>query len=143
MKRAEKTKLKKLIVAVAPSAARTVGEPKTQRTPATTCPSAASSVGGSTGEIRPRKKAEARNEQASTTSVTGAEISCTSTPPTLGPPTYDSARLPFRSDSPSMKRSRGTSDTKSVLYETWNRTASDPTRNATTSRCANVRASNA
>ena len=38
MKSAEKTKLKKLIVAVAPSAARTIGLPNTQRTPATTWP---------------------------------------------------------------------------------------------------------
>ena len=30
------------------------------------------SVGGSAGEIQPRKSAEARNENASTTSVTGA-----------------------------------------------------------------------
>jgi hypothetical protein len=36
MKSAAKTKLKKLIVAVAPRAARMIGLPKTQRTPATT-----------------------------------------------------------------------------------------------------------
>ena len=143
MNSAKKMKLKKLIVAVAPSAGRTIGEPSTKRRPATTCPFVASSVGGSTGEIRPRKNAEARNEHASTTSVTGAVITCTSTPPTLGPPTNESARLPFTIDSPSMKRSRGTSETKSVLYETWKSTASDPTRNATTSMWPKVSASKA
>ena len=61
----------------------------------------------------------------------------------LGPATYEKARLPCRIEPPSTNRSRGTSATKSGLYETWKSTLSVPTRNATTSRCGNVSASNA
>ena len=87
MKSAAKTKLKKLIVAVAPSAARMIGLPKTQRTPATTCPFPGVSVAGSSTSTVLRKSAETTYEHASTASVTGAEIACTSTPPMLGPAT--------------------------------------------------------
>jgi hypothetical protein len=44
---------------------------------------------------------------------------------------------------PSTKRSRGTSATKSGLYETWKSTLSVPIRNATTNMCGNVSASKA
>ena len=87
MKSAAKTKLKKLIVAVAPSAARMIGLPKTQRTPATTWPFPGASVAGSSTSSDLRKSAETTYEQASRTSVTGAEIACTSRPPMLGPTT--------------------------------------------------------
>ena len=64
----------------------------------------------------------------------GADKVCTSTPPRLGPPTNDSARLPFRIAVPSKYRSRGTSDTNSAPYDTINSTLSVPTRNATTKK---------
>ena len=44
----------------------------------------------------------------------------------LGPAMYESARLPFRIELPSTNRSRGTSATKSELYETLKRTPSVP-----------------
>jgi hypothetical protein len=75
----------------------------------------ASSVGGSTGLIDPSANAEARNETASAMSAPGAESTWTSRPPTLGPPTYENARLPFSSEFASRYRSRGTSETKSVV----------------------------
>ena len=71
-------KLKKLIVAVAPRAARTIGLPNTQRTPAATCPFPAASVGGSRrrrgGARAPRRRTKRRRRRAST----GAESACTS-----------------------------------------------------------------
>src|SRR5919197_4603949 len=98
MKGAQKTKLKRLIVAVASSDARMIGEPAMYRAPARRCPRAACSVGGSTGEIERSASADARNERASATSAPGADRTCTSRPPALGPPTKEAARLPFRSD---------------------------------------------
>src|SRR2546423_7086892 len=98
MKSAQKTKLKKLIVAVASSEARTIGEPRMYRMPAFKCPRSAFSVGGSTGEIDLRASAEATKETASTTSAPGADRAWTSSPPTLGPPTYESARLPLSTE---------------------------------------------
>ena len=76
------------------------------------------SVGGSAARSALSEKAEPRNESASATSATGADSSCTSRPPMLGPPTNESARLPLRSEFASTYCSRGTSETKSVLYET-------------------------
>ncbi len=63
------------------------------RAPAVTEPFP-SSAGGSAGRIRPRKNAEPRNDSASATTANGAVSTCTSSPPMLGPPTNDSARLP-------------------------------------------------
>ena len=82
-------------------------------------------------------------EHASTTRVAGAEIAWTRAPPMLGPATNDIARLPCMIEPPSTKRSRGMSLTKTGLYETWKSTLSVPIRNATTSMCGNVSASNA
>src|SRR5919204_606165 len=89
MKSAKKTKLKKLIVAVASSDARMIDVLAMNRAPAERCPRSASSVGGSTGLIVRRQSAETRKEQASATSATGALKSWTSSPPTLGPPTNE------------------------------------------------------
>src|ERR671935_230052 len=89
MKSAKKTKLKKLIVAVASSDARMIDVLAMNRAPAERCPRSASSVGGSTGLIVRRQSAETRKEQASATSATGALKSWTSSPPTLGPPTSE------------------------------------------------------
>src|SRR4051812_8327973 len=94
----KKTKLKKLIVAVAASVERTVGERRIQRAPAETWPRSAFSVGGSSGATRASEYADARYEHASTTSAIGAVSTCTSSPPRLGPPTCDSARLPCISE---------------------------------------------
>src|SRR3954469_14614636 len=94
----KKTKLKKLIVAVAASADRTVGDARIQRAPAETWPRSAFSVGGSSGATRASATAEPRNETASTTSAYGAVRTWTSSPPRLGPATYDSARLPCISE---------------------------------------------
>src|SRR5690348_2685792 len=98
MKSAQKTKLKKLIVAVESSFARTIGEPQMYRMPAFRCPRPASSVGGSSGWIECIVQAETTYEKASTTSAIGAENTCTSKPPRLGPATYEKARLPFSSE---------------------------------------------
>src|SRR5438094_8186519 len=98
MKSVQKTKLKKLIVAVASSEARTIGEPRMYLAPTARRPPPSASAGGSTGEMRLRENAETRNETASVTSVTGAESNCTRKPPRLGPPTNESARLPYRSE---------------------------------------------
>src|SRR3954451_2752743 len=125
-------KLKRLMVAVARSDARRLGVRQMKRTPAETCASAVSSVGGSTGRIARRNAAEPTNENASTRSANGADASCDRIPPRLGPATYENARLPFRSEFASTYPSRGTSDTNSVLYETKKKTLSAPVRNATT-----------
>src|SRR6266536_3206788 len=58
MKRAKNAKLKKLIVAVAQSDARTTGERRMKRAPATTRPRSSVEDGGSTGSIRRRKMTE-------------------------------------------------------------------------------------
>ena len=86
-------RLKKLMVATAISDPRTMPEPAMNRTPAMTDPWP-SSAGGSAGRIRLRKNAEPRNDSASAAMANGAVSTCTSTPPRLGPPTNDSARLP-------------------------------------------------
>ena len=86
-------RLKKLIVAAVTSDARTSAERAMNRAPASTDPPA-SSAAGSAGRIRLRKNAEPRNDSASATMANGADSTCTSIPPTLGPPTNDSARLP-------------------------------------------------
>src|SRR5437763_3357608 len=132
MKSAKKAKLKKLIVALAPSAERTIFEPAMKRTPATTWPSSSAAVGGSTGEMLPRKKADQRNESESTTRAYGAERACTSPPATLGPPTNEKARLPKSSEFALTYCSRGTSETNSVLCETKKSMLSVPVRKATT-----------
>src|SRR5262249_31807261 len=98
MNSAQKTKLKKLIVAVASRDACTIGELRMYPIPALMCPRCAGSVGGSTGEIELIAKAEQRNVSASATSATGAERASTSAPPTLGPAMNENARLPFRSE---------------------------------------------
>src|SRR5205823_13088285 len=98
MKSAKKAKLKKLIGAVARRAARTTGERRMKRAPATMRPFSSVDAGGSIGSIRRRKTTETRNETASATSAYGAERSCTSNPPTGGPPTYEKARLPWRKE---------------------------------------------
>ena len=63
------------------------------RAPAMIDPSPVS-AGGSAGRIRVRKNAEPRNDSTSAMMASGAVNTCTSRPPTLGPPTNDSARLP-------------------------------------------------
>ena len=88
------------------------------RIPAVTCPCSASSAGGSAGEMRASVKAETTNDTASAATAIGAENTCTSRPPRLGPPTNDSARLPFRSELARTYSSRGTSDTNNELYAT-------------------------
>src|SRR5256714_6675705 len=98
MKIAKKTKLKKLIVDVASRLNQIIGVLRMNCQPPFRCPRSAGSVGGSTGEIRLSAKAEATNENASTTMAAGAESTCTINPPRLGPPTNDRARLPFRSE---------------------------------------------
>src|SRR5690349_21482674 len=95
MKSAQKTKLKKLIVAVESSFARTIGEPQMYLMLAFRWPRPASSTGGSCGWIERIVSAETTNENASTTSASGAENTCTSSPPKLGPATNEKARLPF------------------------------------------------
>jgi len=62
--------VKKLTVATAISDARTMPEPAMNRTPALTDPSLWS-AGGSAGRIRPRKKAEPRNDSASAAMANG------------------------------------------------------------------------
>jgi hypothetical protein len=98
MNRAKKAKLKKLIVAVAPSAARITGERRMKRAPAITRPDSSVAAGGSTGSIRRRNTAETRNETASTTSAYGAVSSWTSRPPAGGPAAKEKARLPCRKE---------------------------------------------
>src|SRR5262245_54023271 len=98
---AQKTKLKKLIVAVAKSDGRITDECQIHDIPARRWPCSAVSVGGSSGLILLSEKAEIRYEKASASSATGADRACTSTPPMLGPPTNERARLPLRSDCPS------------------------------------------
>src|SRR5919201_4531319 len=98
MKRAKKAKLKKLIVAVAPSAALTTGERRMKRAPATPRPDSSVDGGGSTGSIRRRKTADTTNETASTTSAYGALSACTRTPAAGGPATKEKARLPCRNE---------------------------------------------
>src|SRR5262245_27740902 len=98
MNNAKKTKLKKLSVDVASSENQIIGVRRMKCHPALRCPRSASSVGGSTGEIRLSANAEATNENESTTSAAGADRICTIRPPRLGPPTNDSARLPFSSE---------------------------------------------
>src|SRR5437763_8404085 len=98
MKSAKKTKLKKLSVDVASSENQIIGVLRMNCQPALRCARSAGSVGGSTGEIRLSANAEATNENASTTSAAGAESTCTIRPPRLGPPTKESARLPFSTE---------------------------------------------
>src|SRR5262249_25115209 len=132
---AQKTKLKKLIVAVAKSDGRITDECQIHDIPARRWPCSAVSVGGSSGLILLSEKAEIRYEKASASSATGADRACTSTPPRLGPPTNERARLPLRSDCPSTYRSRGTSATNSALYATKKKTLSVPLRKPTTYSC--------
>ena len=87
-------KLKKLIVATAASEARTIAEPRMNRAPASRPPCSGPDFGGSAVRIRLRNQADPRNDSASAATANGAVSHCTSTPPTLGPPTNDSARLP-------------------------------------------------
>src|SRR5438477_9355617 len=115
MKSAKKTKLKKFSVDVASSENQIIGVRRMNCHPALRWPRSAGSVGGSTGEIRLSANAEATNENASTTSAAGADRICTIAPPRLGPPTYENARLPLRSEFASTYRSRGTSEVNSVL----------------------------
>src|SRR5436189_31409 len=89
MKSAQKTKLKKLIVAVASSEARMIGECHRYRMPAFTCPRSAFSDGGSSGLIDESVKADTRNEIASAIRAPGAENAWTSRPPMLGPAAVD------------------------------------------------------
>ena len=64
------------------------------RAPASRPPRPGGPVGGSAERIRLRNQADPRNDSASATTANGAVSHCTSRPPTLGPPTNDSARLP-------------------------------------------------
>src|ERR1051325_4982250 len=118
MKSAQKTKLKKLMVEVASSELRTIAELRMKRMPDLMWPRSAGSTGGSSGEIERSVSAETTKEKASTTSAIGAENTCTRTPTTLGAAPDETARLPCGSDPASRYRSRGTSDTNSVEYET-------------------------
>src|ERR1051326_5454645 len=111
MKSAQKTKLKKLIVAVASSELRTIAELRMKRMPDLMWPRSAGSTGGSSGGVERSGRGEATKEKAATTSAIRAENPCTRTPPTLGPATNEKARLPCSSEPASRYRSRGTSDT--------------------------------
>ncbi len=128
---AQKTKLKKLIVAVARSVARTTSDAAIQRSPTVT-PRSFSSGGGSAGRIRPRSAPEPRNETASSRSAPGAVTACVRNPAIVGPATKENARLPFSSELASTKRSRGTIVWKSDASATPKSTVIAPARNATT-----------
>jgi hypothetical protein len=89
-------KVKKLTVAVQPSAARSTGCRSTSASPSRTSAIVDDRDGGSGGSvtgIRPINTAEARNDTASATSAMGAVNACTRVPPTAGPMTKDPARL--------------------------------------------------
>ena len=135
-------KLKKLIVAVASSVGRTIGELFTNSIPLR-IPPPSTSGGASSGLIRPSRRAELRNVSASATIATGAESARTRRPAVLGPATYENARLPLRRELPSTKRSLGTIETNSDASATPKRTLRAPTANATMNSWAKPSASNA
>ena len=87
-------KLKKLIVAVAPSAARTTGcrTPSARRRRRGPCPGprAEAPRRQALQEAGPRRRRTTRRRPGST----GADRAWTSRPPMLGPATYENARLP-------------------------------------------------
>src|SRR6516225_9933980 len=101
MKIAENARLKKLIVVVAQSAARKMGECAIKRAPPITAASAGRATGGWVGAMRVKQAAETRNDAASPIRATGADRSCTSNPPRLGPPTNENALVPERTALPS------------------------------------------
>ncbi len=119
-----------------------IGDPAIQRSP-DVMPSWFPSAGGSSGRIRPSSAPEHRNERASTTSAPGAVTARTRNPATVGPATKEKARLPFRSELASTKRSRGTIVWKSDASETLKTTASAPAPKATAYNWAKVSASKA
>src|SRR3984957_18849744 len=120
-------RLKKLIVPTASSEERTIGEEIMNRAPAVTAPLSVL-AGGSVVLVRTRKNAEPRNDSASASTAIGADSNCTSTPPMLGPATYDSARLPWISELPSTYPSDRTSDWNKGASLTLNSTLSVPAR---------------
>ena len=96
------------------------------------------SGGASRGAIRPSSADEPIKVSASATRAAGADSTRTSSPATLGPATKENARLPFRSELPSTKRSRGTIETNSEASETLKSTLRAPSANPTTSSWTNV-----
>src|SRR2546423_10205104 len=98
MNSADRTKPKRLTVAVAPSAGHMMRELRMKRRPSRTPPRLSASPTGSSGGIRESIEAETRKENASARSAAGPESSCTSSPPTLGPPRKEKARLPWASE---------------------------------------------
>ena len=94
-------------------------------------PSCSPSASGSRGRMRPSSAPEQTNDSASATSAPGADTARTRNPATVGPATNENARLPFRSELASTKRSRGTIVWKSDASETLNSTERAPAPNAT------------
>ena len=84
MNSAQKTKLKKLIVAVAASVERTTADPAIHRSPTVT-PFCSRSGGGSSGWMRARSAPDPRNENASRRSAPGAVNAWTRNPAAVGP----------------------------------------------------------
>ena len=82
------------MVVVAASVGRTTADRRMNLAPDAVPPRASRSGYGSSGLISQSDTAEARKETASAASANGAVMSCTSSPPRLGPPTNDIARLP-------------------------------------------------
>ena len=132
------TKLKKLMTAAEISEARTIGEPRMNRAPADSAPRPPPAAGASAGLIRRRKNAEPRNERASAAIANGALSACTSSPPRLGPPTKENARLPYTSDVPSTYWSSGMMATDTEPSQTVNSVLSAPAPNATAYSWASV-----
>ena len=126
MKSAQKMKLKRLIVAVASSEARMDGLPQRKRTPATTWPLSASSVGGSSGRDRAEK--ERRDEVAE--GVHGQrERRLQDLDEDASDARPGDVREGAAADEERVRLdvvSRGTIETKSELYETWKNTVMAP-----------------
>ena len=89
------------------------------------------------------QSAEPRNDRTSAAIAAGALSTCTIRPATLGPATYDTARLPFSSELPATYASRSSRLAKSELYDTQKSTESVPVPNATTYICSIVSTSSA
>ena len=62
--------------------------------------------------IRAMNDADTTNDKASTSSAIGALSTCTSSPPSAGPATYDADRLALSRLFAAMYSERGTSSTK-------------------------------
>ena len=105
MKSAQKTKLKKLIVAVASErGADDRRAPRCSGRPTVTPLRARPPVGGSSGsDARRGERRDEERERVDEERARRAESACTRMPPTLGPATNENARLPFSSELASTK----------------------------------------